>query len=154
MKTTHATPTGSRLSCTVPTLIIRGLLLNALLLTSLPMFLQAQETVYTRPSWMFGVAAGLTANFYRGSTQTLTVSMQIGAGIDLPFSSNSRRTQVILSPFVSYHPYFTQGSTAIPNRYVMLKKTPVKSFKDDQPERPDEQTFAIIAINHTYEWMM
>jgi outer membrane protein OmpA-like peptidoglycan-associated protein len=33
--------------------------------------LEAQEKQYTKPSWMFGVAAGANFNFYRGSTQML-----------------------------------------------------------------------------------
>ena len=36
------------------------------------------------------------------------VSMQVGAGIDIPLSSQNQRTQFVLSPFVSYHPYFGQ----------------------------------------------
>jgi len=34
------------------------------------------------------------------------VSMQVGAGIDIPLSSQNHRTQFMLSPFVAYHPYF------------------------------------------------
>lgn len=34
------------------------------------------------------------------------ISGQIGAGVDIPLSSKSKQTQVNLSPFVSYHPYF------------------------------------------------
>lgn len=34
------------------------------------------------------------------------ISMQVGAGIDIPLSSNNHRTQFMLSPFISYHPYF------------------------------------------------
>lgn len=129
------------------------------------------------------------------------ISMQIGAGFDIPLSSNMKRTQFVLSPFVAFHPYFGQnpraieswnittfragaalkfgvgrksiievvevvrpvvgfsvdsprnvpgervvsetfplsnyvyfekGSTAIPNRYVQLKKNEVKDFKEDQ----------------------
>jgi outer membrane protein OmpA-like peptidoglycan-associated protein len=132
------------------------------------------------------------------------ISMQIGAGYDIPLSSQNRRTQFVLSPFVSYQPYFGQsprsietwtvttfrvgaalklgrghkisappaaavlvrdvkfsvnspknipgerrvretfpvrnyvffdlGSTAIPDRYVLLTKNQVKDFKEDQLE--------------------
>jgi outer membrane protein OmpA-like peptidoglycan-associated protein len=34
------------------------------------------------------------------------ISMQVGAGIDIPLSSSSNHTQFVLSPFVAYHPYF------------------------------------------------
>lgn len=127
------------------------------------------------------------------------ISMQIGAGVDIPLSSQSNRTQFVLSPFVAFHPYFGQnprstetwnittlragvalkfgrgkliqavpvsmaqsefsinspsnvpenlraneifplrnyvffnvGSTAIPNRYELLRKDEVKDFKEDQ----------------------
>ncbi|MFV8373260.1 OmpA family protein [Flavobacterium sp. LB2P74] len=131
------------------------------------------------------------------------LSMQIGAGYDIPLSSDSNKTQFVLSPFVSFQPYFGQnpratetwnittiragvalkfgqgkdiqeatdlskdrevdftvnspsnvsgerrmteifplrnyvffneGSTEIPNRYVLLTKNQVKDFKEDQLE--------------------
>ena len=37
------------------------------------------------------------------------ISMQIGAGYDIPLSSDSNKTQFILSPFVSFQPYFGQN---------------------------------------------
>lgn len=36
------------------------------------------------------------------------ISMQIGAGYDIPISSQNKRTQLVLSPFVSFQPYFGQ----------------------------------------------
>jgi len=137
------------------------------------------------------------------------ISMQIGAGYDIPLSSQYHKTQWVLSPFVSFQPYFGQdprtietwnittlrvgaalklgsgheitkaerevlpekavvdaqvaftvnspknivterrvretfpirnyvffdlGSSKIPNRYVLLKKSEVKDFKEDQLE--------------------
>jgi outer membrane protein OmpA-like peptidoglycan-associated protein len=138
------------------------------------------------------------------------ISMQVGAGIDIPLSSQNRHTQFMLSPFVSFQPYFGQeprstetwtlttiragialkfgrgreipapvvvvapapvevvdaevqftvdapknvptqrrvreifplrnyvffniGSTEIPERYVLLRKDQVSSFKEDQLE--------------------
>jgi outer membrane protein OmpA-like peptidoglycan-associated protein len=41
------------------------------------------------------------------------VSMQIGAGYDIPISSQNKRTQFVLSPFVSFHPYFGQDPRTI-----------------------------------------
>lgn len=41
------------------------------------------------------------------------ISMQIGAGYDIPISSQNRRTQFVVSPFVSYHPYFGQNPRTI-----------------------------------------
>jgi outer membrane protein OmpA-like peptidoglycan-associated protein len=37
------------------------------------------------------------------------ISMQIGMGYDIPFSSQNRRTQFVVSPFVAFHPYFGQN---------------------------------------------
>ncbi|MFD2516360.1 OmpA family protein [Salinimicrobium flavum] len=138
-----------------------------------------------------------------GDVENTIISMQVGAGFDIPLSSNKQKTQFVLSPFVAFHPYFGQnprateswnittiragatlkfgmgrksvieeaevvrpsiaftvdspmnlqgeriisetfplsnyiymdkGSTAIPNRYVLLEKDQVKNFKEDQVE--------------------
>ncbi|MBG6111590.1 outer membrane protein OmpA-like peptidoglycan-associated protein/opacity protein-like surface antigen [Flavobacterium sp. CG_23.5] len=37
------------------------------------------------------------------------ISMQIGAGYDIPLSSDNNKTQFVLSPFVSFQPYFGQN---------------------------------------------
>ncbi|WP_445458291.1 OmpA family protein [Flavobacterium sp. HNIBRBA15423] len=125
------------------------------------------------------------------------ISMQIGLGYDIPLNTTTSKTQFVLSPFIAYHPYFSQnprgvetwnittlragmvlkfgqgqlielpidgevtfsanpptnveyvkvvrevfpirnyvffneGSTEIPNRYVILNKNEVKDFKEDQ----------------------
>jgi outer membrane protein OmpA-like peptidoglycan-associated protein len=36
-------------------------------------------------------------------------SMQIGAGYDIPLSSDNKKTQFVLSPFVAFQPYFGQN---------------------------------------------
>ncbi|WP_044404164.1 OmpA family protein [Lacinutrix sp. Hel_I_90] len=41
------------------------------------------------------------------------ISAQIGAGYDIPLSSNSQKTQFTLSPFIAFHPYFGQNPRAI-----------------------------------------
>jgi len=41
------------------------------------------------------------------------VSMQVGAGLDIPLSSQSHRTQWVLAPFVSFQPYFGQDPRTI-----------------------------------------
>jgi hypothetical protein len=41
------------------------------------------------------------------------ISMQIGAGYDIPISSKNKPTQFLLSPFVSFHPYFGQNPRGI-----------------------------------------
>jgi outer membrane protein OmpA-like peptidoglycan-associated protein len=41
------------------------------------------------------------------------ISMQIGAGVDLPLSTKYNRIQAILSPFVAFQPYFGQDPRSI-----------------------------------------
>lgn len=41
------------------------------------------------------------------------ISMQIGAGYDIPLTADAKRTQLVLSPFVSFHPYFGQDPRSI-----------------------------------------
>lgn len=49
----------------------------------------------------------VTADF--DNVNKTIVSMQIGAGYDIPLSSDSNKTQFVLSPFVSFQPYFGQN---------------------------------------------
>lgn len=41
--------------------------------------------------------------------KSVLVSMQIGAGYDIPLSSKENQGQLVVSPFISYHPYFGQS---------------------------------------------
>ena len=41
------------------------------------------------------------------------VSMQVGLGFDIPLSSQTSKTQFVLSPFASFHPYFGQNPRSI-----------------------------------------
>lgn len=41
------------------------------------------------------------------------LSMQVGAGFDIPLSSQRHKTQFVLSPFVSFQPYFGQNPRSI-----------------------------------------
>lgn len=41
------------------------------------------------------------------------ISMQVGAGVDIPLSSTYKQTQAILSPFIALHPHFGQNPRAI-----------------------------------------
>lgn len=46
-------------------------------------------------------------------TEKYLLSMQIGAGIDIPLASANSRTKTMLSPFVSFQPYFGQDPRSI-----------------------------------------
>jgi outer membrane protein OmpA-like peptidoglycan-associated protein len=41
------------------------------------------------------------------------ISMQVGLGYDIPLSSQNNKTQFVLSPFASFHPYFGQNPRSI-----------------------------------------
>ncbi|MBP7809202.1 MAG: outer membrane beta-barrel protein [Bacteroidia bacterium] len=41
------------------------------------------------------------------------ISMQVGAGYDIPLSSKNKQSQFVLSPFVSFQPYFGQSPRSI-----------------------------------------
>jgi outer membrane protein OmpA-like peptidoglycan-associated protein len=41
------------------------------------------------------------------------ISMQVGAGYDIPLNSKDNHTQAILSPFVAFHPYFGQSPRSL-----------------------------------------
>jgi outer membrane protein OmpA-like peptidoglycan-associated protein len=42
-----------------------------------------------------------------------TISMQVGLGVDIPISSQEKRTQFVLSPFIAYQPYIGQTPRTI-----------------------------------------
>jgi len=42
------------------------------------------------------------------NTNKSLISMQVGAGYDISLTPETKQTQVVLSPFVAYHPYFGQ----------------------------------------------
>ena len=56
--------------------------------------------------------AGPDVNEDFGDIESTIISMQVGAGYDIPLSSNTQKTQFVLSPFVSFQPYFGQNPRA------------------------------------------
>ncbi len=57
------------------------------------------------------ITPDLTGDF--DNMKNMLISMQIGAGYDIPLTSHGKQTQFVLSPFVSYHPYFGQEPRSI-----------------------------------------
>ncbi|MEY3421069.1 MAG: hypothetical protein RIR48_1358, partial [Bacteroidota bacterium] len=55
--------------------------------------------------------ADVTGDF--SSIKKTLLSMQIGAGYDIPLNSQDNRIQTILSPFVSFQPYFGQSPRSV-----------------------------------------
>jgi len=66
----------------------------------------------TNPAYPEQVANQPVNGDYSDVNQML-VSVQIGAGYDIPLSLDDSHTQVILSPFVSFQPYFGQDPRSI-----------------------------------------
>lgn len=68
----------------------------------------------TNPNFPVQVAGpAITEEF--GDVESTIISMQVGAGFDIPLSSNTQKTQFVLSPFVAFHPYFGQNPRASEN---------------------------------------
>lgn len=67
------------------------------------------------------------------------VSMLVGAGLDIPVSSTSSRTQYAISPFVSFQPYFGQTPRSIETWNITTFRAGV-SFKIGKGKRVDTST--------------
>lgn len=78
-------------------------------------FNQNKEFTYqlgVNPSFPNQVApAAIKGNF--SEIEKTIISGQIGAGYDIPVSSDNQRTKFVISPFVAFHPYFGQNPRAI-----------------------------------------
>jgi outer membrane protein OmpA-like peptidoglycan-associated protein len=57
------------------------------------------------------LTAPVTGNF--SDIRPNMLSMQVGAGFDIPLTSQNHKTQFMLSPFVSFQPYFGQDPRSI-----------------------------------------
>ena len=79
-------------------LLIKSLILSALILTGIQATVQAQETLYTRPSWFFGAAAGANLNSYGGSTQELYSGLTAPAAFH-----NGYGLGLYLAPLLEFH---------------------------------------------------
>ncbi len=79
-------------------LIIKGVVISAFILTGFNSPLQAQETEYTRPSWLFGAAGGANFNFYNGSTHQLDANFAPPATFHKGFGAG-----LFAAPLIEYH---------------------------------------------------
>ncbi|MGQ7944282.1 OmpA family protein [Flavobacterium sp. WC2509] len=61
----------------------------------------------TNPAFPNQEATSEVSGDFDNIDQTL-ISMQVGAGFDIPLSSQKHKTQFLLSPFVNFQPYFGQ----------------------------------------------
>jgi len=65
------------------------------------------------------------------------VSMQIGAGYDINLSSTEHPTQWVLSPFVSFHPYFGQNPRSVETWNITTVRVGA-AIKFGRGHRPEE----------------
>jgi len=75
------------------------------------------------------------------------VSMQIGLGYDIPLSSQNSKTQFVLSPFASFHPYFGQNPRSIETLNITTIRAGValKFGQGHLVSMPEDNTTAVIA---------
>lgn len=90
----------------------------ALVMTGIQVSLQAQDTEFTRPSWLFGVAAGGNINFYRGSTQTLNADLTVPTTFH-----NGTGLGLYLAPLVEFHPPTSNWGVMLQAGYDNRKAT-------------------------------
>ncbi|HET8861489.1 outer membrane beta-barrel protein [Marivirga sp.] len=79
--------------------------------------------------------------------ENLLVSMQIGAGYDIELSSQNRKSQFVLSPYASFHPYFGQNPRSIEtwNNTTLRAGVVLKMGRGKEIEKPKE-TSAIAVL--------
>ncbi|MEX0595691.1 MAG: flagellar motor protein MotB, partial [Candidatus Paceibacterota bacterium] len=68
-----------------------------------------------------------------------TISMQVGLGVDIPISSQQKRTQFVLSPFIAYQPYIGQEPRAIETWNITTIRVGA-AFKFGVADKPAEET--------------
>lgn len=75
------------------------------------------------------------------------ISMQIGAGYDIPLTSQNKKTQFVLSPFVAFHPYFGQHPRSIEtwNMTTVRAGAVLKFGVGKNTSVKDEETIVVVA---------
>lgn len=77
---------------------LKSLFIGILLAVGGQSTILAQETVFTNPSWWFGVAAGANVNFYQGTTQQLTTNFMAPAAFH-----DGMGIGIFVAPLIEYH---------------------------------------------------
>lgn len=80
--------------------------------------------------------------------KTKQISAQIGAGLDIPLSSQSHHTQFVLSPFVSFQPYFGQSPRSVETWNVTTVRAgaALKFGRGHKIEVPKAEPVAVVAV--------
>ncbi|RPH30064.1 MAG: flagellar motor protein MotB [Bacteroidales bacterium] len=81
------------------------------------------------------------------STNKTIFSMQIGAGYDIPISSQKKQTQWVLSPFISFQPYFGQDPRSIETWTLTTLRVgaTIKFGRGEKIAKPPKETILPLA---------
>ncbi|HBY52277.1 MAG TPA: flagellar motor protein MotB [Marinilabiliales bacterium] len=82
------------------------------------------------------------------NTNKSVISMQIGAGYDISLSAEAKQTQVVLSPFVAFHPYFGQNprSTESWNLTTVRAGIALKFGRGHQVSVPEDVIVPVVEV--------
>ena len=88
----------------------------------------------------------LNAEF--SNTNKSLISMQVGAGYDISLSAETKQTQVVLSPFVSFQPYLGQDPRSIEswNQTTVRAGIALKFGSGHKIALPEEKIVPVIAV--------
>jgi len=79
------------------------------------LFLGPRLGINMAKTFTFDVDSVFHAEDEWSDMRSTVISGQVGMGYDIPLSSEHDPTQVVLSPFVSFHPYFGQDPRTVEN---------------------------------------
>jgi outer membrane protein OmpA-like peptidoglycan-associated protein len=96
--------------------------------------------------------AEITGDFSK--MRTSVISMQIGMGYDINLSSPDKQTQAVLSPFISFHPYFGQDPRSVETWNLTTVRVGAalkfgRGHKTSEPVKPAPVVVAEPVINFT-----
>jgi len=82
------------------------------------------------------------------NTNKSLISMQVGAGYDISLTPDTKQTQVVLSPFISYHPYFGQNprSTESWNLTTVRAGIALKFGRGHKASVPEEVIAPVVVV--------
>jgi outer membrane protein OmpA-like peptidoglycan-associated protein len=79
------------------------------------------------------------------NTNKSLISMQVGAGYDISLTSDTKQTQIMLSPFIAFHPYFGQNprSTESWNMTTVRAGIALKFGRGHKASAPEDVKVAV-----------
>jgi hypothetical protein len=100
----------------------------------------------TNPAYPEQIADPAVEGEFSNTNKTL-ISMQIGAGYDIPLSADTKQTKIVLSPFVSYHPYFGQDPRSVEswNLTTIRAGLALKFGRGQKVSTPEEKVIVPVA---------